>query len=175
MRKLMTIALIICTMSLITPGCSKPLQEPSSTQGPQVGTLAPDFELQGLGGETVILSDWRGGPVMLNFWVSWSPKCRLEMPYIQEIYEGWTGKPPSVGVLTINVGESPAKVAEFRQSNNLSFPMLLDTQKTVALRYDITAYPVTLFIDKDGIIQEKRVDAFLSKEDIENSLRKIIP
>jgi len=97
------------------------------------------------------------------------------MPYIQEIYEGWTGKPPSVVVLGINIGESAAKANSFMQSHNLSFPVLLDIRRDVARKYNVTAIPTTFFIDKDGIIQEKKVGAFWNKEEIERYLGELVP
>ncbi len=93
------------------------------------------------------------------------------MPYLQEVYDEWSGK--ELVLLAINLGESSAKVEEFMQSHNLSFPVLLDTNQNVALEYNIRYIPTTFFIDKDGIIQVKKVGPFSSKAEIEGSLSKI--
>ncbi len=74
-------------------------------------------------------------------------------------------------VLAINIGESSSKAEEFMQSQNLSFTVLLDTEKDIAQRYNITGIPTTFFIDKDGIIQEKVNSTFQNKTQIENRLR----
>ena len=177
---------IILTLVLLLAGCSAGSEPPDETsptapvEGAQVGNLAPDFQLQDLGGEIVSLSQLRGRPVMLNFWATWCPWCVVEMPYIQEIYEGWTGKPPSVVVLAINTGESSSKARGFLESHGFSFPVLLDADLLVALRYDVVRYnklyiPTTFFIDKDGIIQAKRNGAFSNRQQIEGYLGKIIP
>jgi len=174
-RLLKIILSIILASALVSgvliAGCSSP----TPTQSPQVGKPAPDFELLGLDGQAVSLSGLRGKPVLINFWASWCEPCRFEMPFIQEIYEGWTGKPPSLVILTINLGESPSRVERFMESYGLSFPVLLDTSQNVALEYNIRGIPTTFFIDKDGIIRDIKFGAFLSKTEIEMRLSKIIP
>jgi len=142
-------------------------------EGSQIGNLAPDFQLQDLNGDTVSLSDLRGSPVMLNFWATWCPPCRAEMPYMQQIYVEWQDK--GLVILTINLRENSSKVRQFMQSNNLYFPVLLDANGNVAQKYNVTGIPTTFFISKDGIIQERKLGAFQSKEDIEDCLSKIRP
>jgi len=161
----------VLVLGLGVAGCSSP----APAEGPQVGLLAPDFQFSGLDGQTVSLSDFRGRPVLLNFWASWCGPCQFEMPFIQEIYEGWTGKPSSLVMLTINKGETSAEVKKFMESNNLSFPVLLDANQEIAREYNIRGIPTTFFIDKDGIIQDMKVGAFSSKAEIERMLSKIIP
>ncbi len=160
--------LVILALALLATGCS-----PNPTQGTKVHSLAPDFQLYNLDGNRVSLSDFRGKPVLINFWATWCPPCRAEMPYIQEIYEEWTNK--GLLVLAINIGERSSKVEEFMRSNSLSFAVLLDTKQDVAQRYNITGIPTTFFIDKDGIIQDKVIGAFQNKTQIENRLSRIMP
>lgn len=163
------ILLVILTLVLLLAGCS-------AGSGPlvaRVGEPAPDFQLQDLDGQTISLRDLRGKPVLINFWATWCRPCVFEMPYLQQIYEEWSGE--GLVLLTINIGESPSKVEKFLETYNLSLPVLLDTKKNVARKYNITGYPTTFFIDKDGIIQEKIVGAFPSKGAIEKYLSQIIP
>ena len=160
-----TLMLVILALVLLLAGCSP--------GGARVGEPAPDFELQNLDGQIVTLSDLRGKPVLINFWATWCGYCRYEMPYLQQVHEEWLNK--GLVLLTIDVGESKAKVANFMQRYNLSLPVLLDTRQVVAKKYNITGYPTTFFIGKDGIIQEKVVGAFPNKEVIEQYLSKIIP
>ena len=167
---------VMLVAMLVVTGCSVgPEDGNSGPTGTQVGDRAPDFELQDLNGQVVSLSGLRGRPVMVNFWATWCTYCRLELPLIQEIYDGWTGKPPSVVVLTIDVGESASTVTNYMQGRGFSFPVLLDTRETIAGRYRIAGYPTTFFIDEDGIIQAKKVGAFLTRGEIESYLSKILP
>jgi len=181
------ILVVILTLVLLVIGCaagSEPLDGEGTTtpdresptapvEGAQVGNLAPDFQLQNLNGQAVSLNNLRGKSVLINFWATWCPPCRGEMPYIQEIYEEWSDK--ELVLLAINIGESSSKAREFMQNHNLSFTVLLDTKQAIAQKYNITGIPTTFFIDKDGIIQGKVIGAFQNKTQIEDGLTKIMP
>lgn len=173
MTKRLKVMLVITLVSVLTPGLVMAGCSPTSAQGVEVGNLAPDFQLQNLDGQTVSLGNLQGKPVLINFWATWCLSCVSEMPYIQEIYEGWSDK--GLVVLAINIGESSFKVEEFRQNHNLSFTVLLDTKQNVAQKYNFQYIPTTFFIDKDGIIQEKVIGPFQNKTQIENRLSKIMP
>ena len=182
MNRILTGAVVlILTLVLLIAGCSTSTPTPTPTltpapahtQAPQVGKPAPDFQLPNLEGQAISLSGVRGKPVLLNFWATWCGPCRAEMPYLQQVYEEWSGK--GLEVLAINIGESPSEVKRFLQTYNLSLPVLLDTKEATARKYNITGIPTTFFIDKDGIIQEKIIGAFPSKGVIEKHLVKIIP
>ena len=165
---------IILASGLLIIGYSAGCSPGGSIQVPSVGSPAPDFKFQSPDGQSTSLSSLRGKPVLINFWAIWCPPCRDEMPYLQEIFEGWSDK--GLVMLAINVGESPSKVKGFLQSHNLSLPVLLDTKGNIAQKYNIRGiFPTTFFIDKDGIIQVKIIGAFPSKEAIEKKLSKIIP
>ena len=169
MNKMLTAILVmILTSGLLITGCAGG-SEPTAT----VGKAAPDFELQNLDGQSISLSDLKGKPVLINFWATWCGPCVSEMPYLQEIHDEWSGK--GLVVLAINIGDSSSEAEQFLQNHNLSLPVLLDTGKVVAQRYNIRGIPTTFFIDKDGIIQEKIIGAFPNKEAIENRLSKIMP
>jgi len=173
LKVILTIILVsVLGSGLVMAGCSS---GPELAQGPQVGKLAPDFQLQTLDGQTVSLGDFRGNPVLLNFWTSWCGPCRFEMPFIQEIFEKKEWSDTGLVILAIDIGENPSVVKEFMENFGLSFPALLDTNQDVALKYNIRAIPTTFFIDKDGIIQDIKVGAFSSKTEIEKQLIKIIP
>jgi len=173
MTKRAKVMLVITLVSVLTSGLVMAGCSPSSAQGVEVGNLAPDFQLQSLDGQTVSLGNLQGKPVLINFWATWCPPCRSEMPYIQEVYEEWVNR--GLVVLALNIGESSSKVEEFMQNHNLSFIVLLDTKQDIAQRYNITGIPTTFFIDKDGIIQDKIIGAFQNKTQIENRLSKVIP
>ncbi len=177
MDKMLKVMLAIILTSalvsgLVIAGCSMGF---TSAQGPQVGKPAPDFQLQSLDGQPVSLSDLRGRPVLINFWASWCPPCRFEMPFIQEIYEDKEWSDKGLVILAVNIGESPSLVARFMEDYGLSFPVLLDTNNNVSRDYNIRGIPATFFIDKDGIIQDMKMGAFSGKAEIEMRLSKVIP
>jgi cytochrome c biogenesis protein CcmG/thiol:disulfide interchange protein DsbE len=132
--------------------------EPDSATGglipaPQTGFLAPDFTLETLEGEAISLAELRGQPVIVNFWASWCPPCKAEMPAIQAIYTDYQG---SITILAVNATNQDilAKPQAFITEYNLSFPVLLDTDGSVNRLYAVTSLPTTFFIGADGIIQD---------------------
>ena len=141
------------------------------TEAPDVGKPAPDFQLNTLDGQPVALSDLKGKPVLINLWQIRCSPCRMELPYLEQIHDEWLDK--GLVLLAINIGESPSHVADFMQSQELSLPVLLDTNQEVARGYYIQYIPSTFFIDKNGIIQDMKVGAFQSKAEIESSLNKL--
>ena len=138
-----------------------------------IGKPAPEFQLQDLNGNTVSLSDFRGSPVLLNFWATWCGPCHSEMPFIQEIYEEWQDK--GLIILTVNRRQTSSEVQQFIQDDNLSIIVLLDTNGYVADLYSSIEYiPATFFIDEEGITRQIEFGAFSSKAEIEDCLSKII-
>lgn len=121
---------------------------------PQAGKLAPDFELDRVEGPKVKLSDFAGHPVLLNYWATWCPPCREELPLIQDRLERYS---PDLVVLTINAGEDPETVKNFIQQNAFSFHVLLDPEWKAEALYGIYAYPTSVFIDREGLIQARYV------------------
>ena len=171
--KVITAVLIIflAGFGILLSGCAG--SGAASEYGPEIGKLAPDFTLKGLDGQEVSLSDLRGKPVLLNFWAIWCGPCRLEMPFLQEIYDKWAGQ--ELVLLAINLQEDPNNVREFVEGAGFSFPVLLTPGNEIPLAYNIRGIPATFFIDTDGVIRDIKVGAFFGVEDIESRLVKIMP
>ncbi len=146
-------------------------QQLTALEGGQIGNLAPRFQLTGLDGRVVSLSDLRGRPVMLNFWATWCGPCHSEMPFLQQAYNRWQDK--GLVLLTVNLRESAAAARQFIQDGNYSFPVLLDASGDMSGRYSIAAIPSTFFIAENGAIIDKRVGSFQNLDTIEASLAKI--
>jgi peroxiredoxin len=116
--------------------------------------LAPDFTLQSVSGETVSLSDHRGKVVLINFWATWCPPCRQEMPDIQDRYARYS---PDLVVLAVNNNETADLVAAFVDEFGLTFDPLLDPGAVVQTLYQLNGYPTSIFVDRDGVIQVIKV------------------
>jgi thiol-disulfide isomerase/thioredoxin len=162
-KTLTAILTIVISLGILFAGCGG--------QGPRVGEPAPDFQFQGSDGQPTSLSDLQGSPVLLNFWATYCPPCREEMPYLQQVYNEWQGK--GLVLLLINIGDSSSDVAAFMQSEGLFFPVLLDSNGATAARYDIRSIPTTFFIDSKGVIQHIKVGAFGSAAEIESLLSQL--
>jgi thiol-disulfide isomerase/thioredoxin len=112
--------------------------------------IAPDFTLTNLTGEEVSLSDYRGTPVMVNFWATWCPPCRAEMPLIQS-YQDKFGD--DFVVLAVNGGDTLEQVQSFADANGYTLNFLLDPEISVADLYKVRGFPTSLFIDSAGNLQ----------------------
>jgi peroxiredoxin len=141
------------------PTLSPPLTPQPPGIGTSVGWMAPDFKLVNLIGREIKLSDYRGKPVMLNFW-TYCDACKEELPYIQSVYDSRELLAPNLVVLAVNVTQQPDQVKEFITYYGFTFEFLLDTWATVASDYYVHKIPTTLFIDRHGVIQDIQVGAF---------------
>ncbi len=118
---------------------------------------APDFTLKNMDGESFSLSDYRGKVVMLNFWASWCPPCRHEIPSMESIYQDLLKQ--GFVVLGVNEFEDPDRVFSYmgRLSVFPSFPILFDREGKVSLLYGVKGMPTTFLIDKRGRVVYRAV------------------
>ncbi len=122
-----------------------------------VGEKAPDFKLQTLDGKEVLLSDYRGKKVILNFWATWCPPCKAEMPHMQSFYEE-QAEESNVEILAVNLmsqDNGKKAVADFVKQYGLTFPIPLDESGTAGERYDIVTIPTSYIVNTDGTIHQK--------------------
>jgi len=164
-KKLTVILAILLALGLAATSC------PAEAAAPEVGKLAPNFELNTPDGQSVALSQLKGTPVLVNFWATWCGPCTYEMPFLQQVYEDWPEE--ELVLLAINIQEGSSNVSQFMQSQGFSFPVLLDSRAAVAQQYSVMGIPSTFFIDSDGIIQEIKVGAFRNKAQIEAILSQL--
>ena len=124
---------------------------------PEEGHFAPDFTLKTFEGKTVRLSELRGKKVILiNFWATWCPPCRLEMPTMQQIYSEYKGK--GFEILAVNIEpDAKEEIRDFIKELRLTFPVLLDSNMKVTRQYRLFGLPVSVLIDRQGIIRGKEI------------------
>lgn len=146
--------LLMAGIILLT-GSNSPQPEARQQQlPPSVGSPAADFSLQTLNGGTQKLSDLRGKPVMINFWATWCPPCEAEMPMFQQYAEKYADQ---LVILGVNYAEEKDLVADFVQDYGLTFPILLDSDGSVAYQYYVRSYPSTFFVDADGVVRSQHL------------------
>ena len=113
------------------------------------------FELKDLNGSEVKLSDYKGKIVFLNFWTTWCPTCRIEMPSMEKLHQKF--KDQNFAMVTINLQESASQVKEFFKEYKLTFTALLDANGEVGIRYKIYSIPTTFILDKESRIIARAV------------------
>jgi thiol-disulfide isomerase/thioredoxin len=116
---------------------------------------AADFKLKDLNGKEVSLSDFKGKKIFLNFWASWCPPCKAEMPDIEKLYQ--ETKDSDLVILAVNLAEDNTTVQNFIKNNKYTFPVLLDPDNDAAIKYQIVSIPTSYFIDKEGNIVDKHI------------------
>lgn len=122
------------------------------------GAEAPEFELTTLDGETVKLSDYRGKKVILNFWATWCPPCKAEMPHMQNFYE--ENKDKGVEILAVNLTNMDKGVEEvetFVKEYGLTFTIPLDEEGVAGTTYQAFTIPTSYILDENGVITKKIV------------------
>ena len=123
----------------------------------ELGMPAPDFELSDVSGKTVRLSDYRGKVVLLNFWATWCPPCREEMPSMERLYEKLRAR--NFELLAVNVETDDKPVLAFLEDHPHSFPVLRDNRGMLQDMYNVHRFPETFIINTQGIIVDKIIGA----------------
>lgn len=118
----------------------------------KAGDSAPNFVLTDLEGKKHQLSDYKGQGVLLNFWGTWCPPCKEEMPALNNAYAKY--KDQNVQVISINIAQSNFEVQNFVDEYKLNFPMTIDRSKSVMRAYNVDQLPATFLINKEGKITE---------------------
>lgn len=121
---------------------------------PQKGFLAPDFTLETLEGKSLQLSDLRGRVVLVNFWATWCPPCRAEMPAFEQAFQDYENQGFTIVAVSATAQDNLGNIAAFVEEFGLSFPIALDIDGSVNEQYQVRSLPTSFFVDKEGIITE---------------------
>ncbi len=139
-----------------------------SSTGLGKGKPAPDFTLKTLDGKEVSLSDLRGKVVLINFWATWCPPCRSEMPLFERVYREYKDK--GFEILAVSTDSSLEPVKKFVKDYKLSFKIAYD-DKNVAGLYGIQGLPTSFLIDRDGKILKVRLGEY---KEVERDLKEVL-
>ena len=137
---------------------------PTATAGPtatptvappelELGAPAPDFQVTRFNGDTLRLSELHGQVVVLNFWASWCPPCRREMPAFEDAW--LDSRDDGVVFVGLATGDIEADARAFAAQVGVTYPLGLDLDGAVADEYLVRVMPTTYFIDRDGLVQRK--------------------
>ncbi len=153
---LLLLTALLALPTTLMAGADRPDVPPAASVS--VGATAPDFALQTLDGKTYELSDLQGKVVLVNFWATWCPPCRAEMPSMETLYEKLRG--PNFELLAVNVeGNAKEILPEFLDKHAHSFPILLDTEAQVQEAYGVYRFPETFIVGKQGVIVDHVIGA----------------
>jgi len=149
--------LSVLAMVLLAAGCAT-----------AEGEKAADFALQSIDGKTVKLSDYRGQTVIVNFWASWCPPCRKELPDFAAFHR--ENKDKGVAVIGIAVDENVPAIKKLVAESGVGYPVVLGDRKVQADYGGIRAVPTTIVIDKAGTIVKKHL-GMMGKTDLEAAVK----
>lgn len=172
---LVFVALLVAILAMLASG--KYLDRvrkhgPIKLIGNVQGVQAPDFTLLSLDGSKVKLSDYRGKAVLLNFWATWCPPCKVEMPWFEDLQKQYRND--GLVVLGVAMDDSePATIAKFASQLGVNYQVLLGTDKVSDDYGDVQYLPTTFYIGRDGTIVDK-MTGLLDRKDIEQAVKKTL-
>ena len=144
------------------------------TSLPKIGAAAIDFNCQDLEGQAWSLDKVKGKIVLLRFWADWCPYCRYEMPIIDKYYRKL--KKEGFLVLAVNVKQSAEVALAFIAQLDVTFPVPLDPDGTLARRYGVYAIPTNFLIDRQGVVREILIgEVFREEEPLRDLLKNYFP
>ncbi len=115
------------------------------------GQSAPDFALKSATGENLRLSEYRGDVVMINFWATWCGPSRQEMPLLNELFNRY--QRVGFNLLGVNIDDDSRRAMQMVEDLGVSFPVLFDETKAVSKLYQVEAMPVTVIVDREGVVR----------------------
>lgn len=142
---------LVFTFFLFGISLPQDLKAAQSIPEVSIGQEAPDFKLESLDGKTVKLSDYKGKKVIVNFWASWCPSCRDEIPVLNKFF---TDFGDDVQILAINI-DPIENLSVFVKERQILYPVLLDKKGDASQAYGLLVVPTAFFIDEKGIIRRK--------------------
>ncbi|RKY41457.1 MAG: hypothetical protein DRP85_06270 [Candidatus Makaraimicrobium thalassicum] len=142
------------------------------TASDNTAAMAPDFTLKDLDGNFFRLSGTKGKVVILDFWATWCPPCRMELPHFQSLYEEYKGKGLVIVGVALDRGGT-AVVRSFTEAGGITYPIVIGDQRIASTYGGIRGIPTTFVIDRQGRIVEKFV-GYRGREVFESLIRKLL-
>jgi thiol-disulfide isomerase/thioredoxin len=161
-------------VALVPDNSGQQAQQPSTEAPVEAlkGKPAPGFTLVNLNGKKVSLSDYKGRPVLVNFWATWCAPCKLEMPWFEEFRSKYSGQ----GFEILGIAEDDAgkdEIAKAVKKVNVSYPILLTDGKVAPAYGGVDYLPMSFYVDRNGIV-EIETSGLGSKDEIDANIKKIL-
>ncbi len=134
--------------------------------------MAPDFTLTDISGQEFSLSSTRGKVVILDFWATWCPPCRMEIPHFEALYKEYKGKGLEIIGVALDRGGA-SDVIPFVKANGVTYPVVIGGAEVTALYGGFRGIPTTFVLDRNGAIVEKFV-GYREKETFEEAIKKLL-
>src|SRR5438477_10210693 len=175
--------IIFCVVSLLNVGLLAliltQLLTPAnhSVSDPLVGHAAPNFSLEMLhsdfGKSALSLSNFKGKPIVLNFWASWCQPCKDELPLLENAWKQMQAQKKDIVFLGIDFQESSSDATSFLQQYGITYLAGLDINGSIASKYRVTSLPQTIFISRDGSITSREPQE-LTAQELSRNLQSIM-
>jgi len=168
---ILVILIVVVTIMLLAPRMVKLRPNNVITSDPK-GQLAPDFALKDIDGKTVHLSDYRGKAVVLNFWATWCPPCKTEMPWLVDLQNKYRGQ--GLEIVGVALDEaSKDEIAKFARDMRLNYSVVIGDDNTADAYGNVQMLPTTFYIDRDGKITS-RVIGLTGRGEIEDNMKEAL-
>lgn len=162
-RRAFAVSIIILAVLI---GCTRSDERSTAASGD-----APNFKLQDLNGKTVQLSDFKGKPVVLEFWATWCQPCRDSIPGLAKLHKDYADK--GLVILAISLdGGAPEDIRMFQKEHGMTYTVLMGNEE-VASQYSVRTIPMTLVLDKSGKIRKRYLGAG-NEDAVENIVKQLL-
>lgn len=160
---------------VLVPGKAEGAQQTTTEvdQPHMLGKMAPDFTLKDLSGKKVSLSDFKGRPVLVNFWATWCGPCKVEMPWFEQFHKQYAAEGLEILGLTDDADAGNDVIAKTAQKTGATYPILLTDGKVQTAYGGLDVLPMSFYVDRNGIVVEETA-GLGGKDEIEAHIKKTI-
>lgn len=166
------ILVVLLLLAVSLAACGGTATSQPQAAGIDKGSVAVDFTLQTIDGAEVSPSQYRGSVVLINFWATWCPPCRAEIPDLEEAYQA--RKDDGLVVLGVSVEQTHESVVPFVESVGMTYPVLLDELGQVYRTYRAPGLPMSILLDEEGVIRVRHVGQ-LTRSQLDKYLAQLLP